>query len=128
MKIEQMTGNMLAFVGDAILSLQVRTYLVKQGINQAKVLQKMSVEFVCAKTQAQFMFYLLEQSYLTETELTIYRRGRNFKVESSPKNTDVVTYRQASGLEALWGYWYLTDNQTRLAELFTLLVEFVENF
>lgn len=128
MKIEQMTGNMLAFVGDAILSLQVRTYLVKQGINQAKVLQKMSVEFVCAKTQAQFMFYLLEQSYLTETELTIYRRGRNFKVESRPKNTDVVTYRQASGLEALWGYWYLTDNQTRLAELFTLLVEFVENF
>ena len=127
MDVKQLNGNMLAFVGDAVLSLQVRTYLVSLGINSSDKLQKESVKYVSAKSQALFIQYLLEQAYLTEQELNFYKKGRNYKIESSPKNTDIVTYRQASGLEALWGYWYLIDDEARLVEMFNLLVEFVDN-
>ena len=127
MDVKQLNGNMLAFVGDAVLSLQVRTHLVAKGINSANKLQKESVKYVSAKSQALFMQYLLEQAYLTDQELTFYKKGRNYKIESSPKNTDIVTYRQASGLEALWGYWYLIEDEGRLVEMFNLLVEFVDN-
>ena len=60
---------------------------------------------------------LLESNALSEEELLIYRRGRNHRSDSIAKNADVVTYRQATGFEALIGYWHLTQNEARLKQI-----------
>jgi ribonuclease-3 family protein len=121
MKSDLMNGAQLAFIGDAIISLYVREYLLSLGLTQSKQLQETSVKYVSAKAQSQFMMSLLDQKILSDEELLIYKRGRNHKSESQAKNTDVVTYRQATGLEALFGYWYLNQNETRLKQIWDIM-------
>jgi len=116
-----MNGAQLAFIGDAIISLYVREYLLSLGLTQSKQLQETSVKYVSARAQSQFMMTLLDQNILSDEELLIYKRGRNHKSESQAKNTDVVTYRQATGLEALFGYWYLNQNETRLKQIWDIM-------
>ena len=117
MKAELHNGSTLAFIGDAVLSLWVRTTLVEKGLTKSKELQTASVKVVAAVHQAKTMQALLEDGILNEEELAIYHRGRNHKSASKAKNADVITYRQATGFEALIGYWYLTNNQNRLEQL-----------
>ena len=114
---KELNGSVLAFVGDAILSLKVRTLLVEKGYTKPKDLQELSVRYVSAKAQAKFVHRLIEENELNEEELLIYKRGRNFKSDSVPKNTDVTTYRCATGYEALWGYWYLSNMTDRLEQI-----------
>lgn len=114
-------GNTLAFIGDAVLSLWVRTYLVELGITKANDLQKKSVRFVSALNQAKFVQSLLEEKFLDDEEEAIYLRGRNHKSASKAKNADVISYRQATGFEALLGYWYLTNNDKRLTQIWDRL-------
>ncbi len=114
---EELNGSVLAFIGDAVLTLKVRTLLVSQGYTKPKDLQENSVRYVSAKAQAKFVHELLDSHQIDEQEALIYRRGRNFKSDSVPKNTDVMTYRCASGYEALWGYWYLTGRNDRLEQI-----------
>ncbi|MEI7667760.1 MAG: ribonuclease III domain-containing protein [Erysipelotrichaceae bacterium] len=116
-----MNGAQLAFIGDAIISLYVREYLLSLGLTQSKQLQETSVKYVSAKAQSLFMMSLLDLKILSDDELLIYKRGRNHKSESQAKNTDVVTYRQATGLEALFGYWYLNQNETRLKQIWDIM-------
>lgn len=120
------SGNVLAFVGDAVLSLQVRQYLVEQGITKTKQLQETSVKFVSAIAQANFMKSLLEREALTDEEMSIYKRGRNAKSASMAKNADVMSYRIATGFEALWGYLHMEGRQERLDELWKEYIETVE--
>jgi ribonuclease-3 family protein len=117
MKLEEYNGNSLAFIGDALLSLWVREYLVSMGITKSDELQKKSVRYVSANSQAAFMQILLDEQYLTEDEHRIYLRGRNHKSQSKAKNADVVTYRVATGFEALVGYLYLAQNENRLRQI-----------
>jgi ribonuclease-3 family protein len=114
---EELNGSVLAFLGDAVLSLKVRSLLVSQGFTKPKDLQELSVRYVSAKAQAKFVRELLNEKQLDEKETLIYRRGRNFKSDSVPKNTDVTTYRCATGYEALWGYWYMTGQEDRLEQI-----------
>lgn len=120
------SGNVLAFVGDAVLSLQVREYLVSQGVTNTKRLQKLSVKFVSANAQAEFIQSLLDNEVLNETEIAIFKRGRNAKAYTSAKNTDVITYRVATGFEALWGYLYMDKQTERLEELWEKFLEMVD--
>ena len=120
------SGNVLAFIGDAVLSLQVREHLVFQGITKTKVLQETSVNYVSANAQAAFMEYLLNENLLSEEEMTMYKRGRNAKSASSAKNADILVYRVATGFESLWGYLHLSGNTDRLNELWKLFIERVE--
>lgn len=112
-----LNGSSLAFIGDAVLSLYVRQHLLESGLTKAKDLQETSTKYVSAKAQAQFVQILLSENTLSEEELLIYKRGRNHRSDSIAKNADVVTYRQATGFEALIGYWYLTENKTRLEQI-----------
>lgn len=112
-----LNGSTLAFVGDAVLSLLVREHLVQQGLTKAKDLQEASVAYVSAKAQAKFVNTLIEAHQLSDDELAIYRRGRNHRSDSIAKNADVITYRQATGFEALIGYWHLTQNEARLKQI-----------
>ncbi len=116
-----LNGSTLAFIGDAVLSLWVREYLVTQGLTKANDLQKKSVQYVSANAQAQFMQTLLNENFLNEEENLIYLRGRNHKSHSKAKNADVVSYRVATGFEALIGYWHLTKNETRLTQVWDRL-------
>lgn len=119
------SGNVLAFVGDAILTLQVREYLVTKGYTKTKELQETSIKFVSARAQATFIEVLLEQDILNETELLMYKRGRNAKSQSVAKNADVITYRVATGFESLWGYLYLNQEYERLNTLWEMFKEMV---
>ena len=119
-------GSVLAYIGDAVLSLQVREYLVNKSITQAKTLLKRSILFVSAESQASFMNHLLKTNELSEDELLIYKRGRNYKSSSIAKNADVISYRVATGLEALWGYLYLEKKHERLEQLWKKYQEYVD--
>lgn len=111
------TGSVLAFIGDALLSLQVREYLVSCGYTKAKDLQEKSTDFVSAKAQAKYIQYLIDDRQLSPEEYNIFKRGRNDKSTSIAKNADVITYRYSTGFEALWGYLYLQKNTSRIEEL-----------
>lgn len=121
-----LSGSVLSFIGDAILSLKVREFLVAKGYTKAKDLQEKSIIFVGAVGQAKFMQHLLDKNILDENEINIYKRGRNANMGSTAKNVDVISYRVASGLEALFGYYYYQD-QARLEEIFNLMLEFYAN-
>lgn len=111
----------LAFIGDCIFDLIIRTVVVERGNSAPQNLHKRKSEIVKAKTQADMMEVLLPQ--LTETEEAYYRRGRNAKSYTSAKNATIADYRKATGLEALMGYLYLTDQEDRIIELIKTGIE-----
>lgn len=112
-----MNGVTLAFIGDAVMSLKVREYLVAKGCQKTDVLQKRSVRWVSAKAQASFLRKLQDQAFFTEAETDIILRGRNANTGTKAKNADIITYRLSTGFEALWGYLYLGGQSERLEEL-----------
>ena len=126
MRIDLLNGSTLAFVGDAVLSLYVRDYLVNKGLTKTKELQEQSVRFVRAQAQAEYVLYLIQNESLSEEEHKVYLRGRNHKSDTKAKNTDIVTYRHATGFEALIGYLHFHQNQARLDELFKQMIVFIE--
>lgn len=103
----------LAFVGDAIYEVFVRAYIVNENrsMNVHKLHVK-AVSFVRAHAQSEFIKELLDD--LNEEELSIYKRGRNSKSGTVPKNADLCEYRSATGFEALFGYLYLTEQNDRI--------------
>lgn len=112
-----MNSSVLAFIGDAVLSLQVREYLVEQGLVKPQKLLEESIQFVSALSQAQFIKQVIHDKLLSEEELVIFRRAYNHKFQSKAKNADVKSYKYATGLEALWGYWYLNKQNDRLEQM-----------
>ena len=105
----------LAYIGDAIYDLVIRTIVVERGNKSANNLHKKTVTYVNARVQAKMIDAL--ESELTEEEAAIYRRGRNAKSYTAAKNASVIEYRKATGLEALCGYLYLNGQQERLLHL-----------
>jgi len=105
----------LAYVGDAVYEIMIRTKVVNGGNVQVNKLHKMSASLVKAETQAKMILSLQEE--LTEEEVSVYKRGRNAKSFSMAKNASMKDYRMATGFEALVGYLYLTERMDRLAEL-----------
>lgn len=105
----------LAYIGDAIYDLVIRTIVVERGNTSPNKLHKKTVKYVSAVVQAKLIDGLYEE--LTKEEQEIYRRGRNAKSYTTAKNASVMEYRKATGLEALCGYLYLQGRQERLLEL-----------
>lgn len=104
---------MLAYLGDGVYELYVREYLISKGICKIDLLQKSAVNYVSAKGQANFLNYLIDNNILKDEEVDLVMRGRNNKRDFHPKNTDIMTYKMATGLECLIGYLYL-HNKERL--------------
>lgn len=111
----------LAYIGDAIYELVIRTYLVRQGNKQVNKLHKSAKSFVKAEAQKD-MYYKVE-SALTDEEVRIFKRGRNAKSQTKAKNASVSDYRTATGLEALFGYLYLKKDLNRIMELVAMGVK-----
>ena len=110
----------LAYIGDAVYELLVRTVVLSKKI-PVKELHKLSTDYVKAKAQSDIVHKLEE--YLTEEEKAIVIRGRNAKSNSIAKNATVIDYKYATGFEALIGYLYLTENMDRIGEIFRLIIE-----
>ncbi|MBQ9141651.1 MAG: ribonuclease III [Lachnospiraceae bacterium] len=102
----------LAYIGDAVYDLVIRTVVVERANRAANELHKRAVKFVQAGTQAAMITAL--QEILTEDELAVFKRGRNAKSNTSAKNASITDYRKATGFEALIGFLYLTDQTDRL--------------
>ena len=114
----------LAYIGDAIFELVVRTVLVERKNTQAEKLHKAATKIVKAETQALMIEALKED--LTEEELAVFKRGRNAKAVTRAKNATMSEYRRATGFEALMGYLYLKGDMARMIELIRLGVEKAE--
>lgn len=105
----------LAYIGDAVYELIVRTMVINHGSIQVNKMHKKSASLVNAGTQAEMIRLILEE--LTEEETAVYKRGRNAKSVTTAKHATVVDYRTATGFEALCGYLYLTGRLKRLVTL-----------
>ncbi|MBO5371933.1 MAG: ribonuclease III [Lachnospiraceae bacterium] len=102
----------LAYIGDGIFDLVIRSIVVGQGNTRANELHRKTSRIVKAHTQAEIIEKLLP--LLTEEEIDIYRRGRNAKSPTMAKNATMADYRKATGFEALMGYLYLSDQFERI--------------
>lgn len=105
----------LAYIGDGVYELFIRTYVLSRGNMPVNKMHKASRELVRAGAQAKL--YHLIQDELSEEELHVLKRGRNAKSISAPKNADITEYRHATGIEALIGYLYLEGKIERIQEL-----------
>ena len=111
----------LAHVGDAVFELMVRTWLCTHGASTAKLLHGGTVAFVSAKAQADASERIFP--VLSDEELAVFKRGRNAHANSVPRGSTYEEYHIATGMEALFGYLYLSGRLDRLGELFGLIVE-----
>jgi len=105
----------MAYIGDAIYDLVIRTVVVERGNRPANELHRHTTQYVKAGTQARMIDALAES--LTEEETNIYHWGRNAKSNTKAKNASLKEYRMATGMEALLGYLYMTGRTKRLLEL-----------
>jgi len=120
-----LNGLALAYMGDAVYEIAIRQYLLESGQTKPNQLHHQATRYVSAKAQAKIIRYFKEEKLLTEEEETYYKRGRNSKINTKAKNTDIQTYLQSTGFEALMGYLYLTKQEERLNELTTLCIRWI---
>ena len=108
-------------MGDGVYELLVRTWLCAHGRATGKGLHRATIELVCAPKQAALSEKILP--LLTEEEQAVFRRGRNAHVHSIPQHASRAQYQQATALEALFGWLYLSGQRGRVNELFNVMME-----
>ena len=123
MKTIEINSLVLAYLGDTIYENYIRRFLISNCIGNVNDLQKESIKFVSAKSQAKFLTDMIDQSFLSEEELDVVKRARNYKTTSHPKNCDIITYKYATGLEALIGYLELKNHHNRIDEIMKEILE-----
>lgn len=122
MDTNQINSLVFAYLGDSVYELLIRNHFVNKGINKVNNLQKVVTNYVSAVSQSKHINYLLENNYLTDEEIDIVKKGRNSKVYSHPKNTDILTYKWATSLECLFGYLYIKQKLDRIEELINIIL------
>ena len=126
-KVSEISSLYLAFLGDAVFELFLREEAVSNHKGNVNALNKRTVEYSKAVTQAKIADILLGKCggdcMLDDEELAVFRRGRNAKGVSIPKSATPSEYRKATGLEALIGYLYLQKKQERITQLITYGIE-----
>lgn len=113
----------LAYLGDSIYEVHIRKYLIDKGICNVNELQKEAINYVSAKGQASFLNKMINDNFFTEEEINVIHRGRNHKSHKSPKNTDIRTYKEATGFETLIGYLYINDKNDRINDIMNYILE-----
>lgn len=116
-----MNSITLAFIGDAVYEVYIRDFLVKKYGTKVNDLQKKSLDYVSAKSQRKHLEKLIASNFLNEEEIEIFKRGRNAHGGKS-KNSDIITYKIATGLEALIGYLHLNKKEDRIKEIIEFIV------
>ncbi|MCI5869176.1 MAG: ribonuclease III [Dorea sp.] len=113
--IKEYSPLTLAYIGDSIYDLIIKSLVVNEGNKQVQKMHQETSSYVQASAQSQMMRKI--QEYLTEEEHAVYKRGRNAKSVSPAKNQSITDYRRATGFEALIGYLYLKKEWKRMLEL-----------
>lgn len=114
----------LAIIGDAVYEVFIRNYILSTNDQlSANKIHRKAIGYVKAQSQSRIIHELEEE--LSEEELYVYKRGRNTKSATVPKNADVRDYRMATGFEALVGYLYLTGSKERLQCIFDKSTEII---
>lgn len=121
----QLSPLVLAYIGDSVYELYIRTILVSRADDNVDVLNRKGSFYAKAVTQARIMRTL--EAELSETEVSIYKRGRNAKSPTKAKNASVIEYRVATGFEALLGFLYLSGSFDRLTEIVSRAIEIAES-
>lgn len=120
-KYYQMNAMKLAYIGDAVFSLFVRSYFVKNTLKKPSELNKLVNSIVCAKNQANLLQSIIGD--LNEYETDIMLRARNLHINNKAKNSSFEEYSLATQYEALIGFWYLTEQTDRLNKVLSMAVE-----
>ena len=120
MDVNTINSLNLAYLGDAVYELYIRSFLIKKNL-KVNELQQESIKYVSAKNQAKFLDKLIENNILTNEEIIVVKRARNHKSHPS-KTTDIITYKKSTGLEALIGYLKIINNTNRIEEIMKYIV------
>lgn len=123
MNLMEVNILVLAYMGDTVYENYVRKYLISKGIGNVNDLQTESLKYVSAVNQAKYIQEMIDNNILSESELDIVKRARNYKTTSHPKSCDIITYKYATGLEALIGYLYLDNNKERVDEIMNFILK-----
>jgi ribonuclease III family protein len=116
----------LAYMGDCVYDLIIRTVIIGRGNRSANDLHKLAVQYVKAKAQSDLIECMIANQLLSPEEESIYRRGRNAKSYTKAKNADIADYSRATGLEALLGFLYLANRMERAVYLVKESVRLLE--
>lgn len=119
-----MSPLVLAYIGDAVYELLVRSRVVSRGFSRTNEIHSQSVRYVRADAQAGVLMAI--SGMLVEEEADIARRGRNAKSQSMPKGVSVASYRHSTGLECLIGYLYIKGDADRLAQIMDKVFDIIE--
>ena len=120
-EIDAISNLGLAHMGDCVYEILVRAYLCAQGRKTVQQLHKETIQMVKATYQAKFVDRMLP--LLTDEELTHYRRGKNAHPHAVPKSATPAEYAKATGLEALFGYLFLSGQKERANEIFNIVMK-----
>ncbi len=119
----QLSPLSLAYIGDAVYEMYIRSYIMKDCNMPVSKLHKAATHFVSATSQAAIVKKISD--IFTEEEMSVYKRGRNAHSYTSAKNADIVDYRMATGLEALIGYLYIKKETKRLEEIIAICIDVI---
>lgn len=123
-KVEEVPSLSLAFLGDAIYAVYIRTYLLRDRPRlKPDELHRQANLWVSAKAQSRALLHLRKEALLTDAEWDIAKRARNKSSATRAKNASIKEYRNASGIEALIGYLDLTDDQERIEVLMEEIIK-----
>lgn len=120
---KEVSSLALAYLGDAVLEIHIRDYVIRMGKTKIDQLHRSAVKFVNAKAQSKV--YDSIQCLLKDDEMVILRKGRNAK-KNIPKNVEMVDYRKSTGVEALLGYLFLKGENDRIKELVNYIIITIE--
>ncbi len=123
--ISEFSAIQLAYLGDAVMELYVREYLITRHNISVENLHKSSIKYVSAKAQSYSVHEL--NDFFTQEELDYIRRGRNSKSHSKAKNATISQYRYATGLETLFGFLYLSRNKQRIKEIIDRIIYTIDS-
>lgn len=119
-------GESLAYIGDAIYELEIRKYLLEKGYTDVNKLHKYAVKFTSGESQAQIIDFLIANGEVSEEEIIYFKRGRNSGHSKNRRSISVISYKKATGFEAMIGYLYLSKQVKRLEQLLKRIIEIVE--
>lgn len=122
MNVNEINVLVLAYLGDTIYENYVRKHLVLSGIGNVNDLQKEAISYVSASNQAKYLTKMIDDNFLYEDEISVFKRARNYKTTSHPKSCDIITYKYATGLEAIIGYLELQNKKERINEIMKFIL------
>lgn len=122
MNVYEINVLVLAYLGDSIYENYVRKFLIDKGFSNVNDLQTESIKYVSAVNQAKYLQSMLDEDFLTQEEIDVFKRARNYKTTSHPKSCDIITYKYATGLEAVIGFLDLTNNKERIDKIMNFIL------